>query len=179
MCADRSRGVRRHRLAGREAGLEQIARLYAVEKKIRGEPPATRQAIRWDESAPLVNRFGVWLDEQRSRVSRARAWARSSLHRQPVAGIARLPLRRAVEIDSNAVENLMRPVKLSARNALFAGHDEGAQRGRASPRCSRPVGSIAWSRTLAQEHAWRTIAAGHPQARVRELLPWNFDPASN
>ncbi len=42
-----------------EAGLQRIARLYAVEKKIRGEPPATRQAIRWDESAPLVNRFGV------------------------------------------------------------------------------------------------------------------------
>jgi len=23
------------------------------------------------------------------------------------------------------------------------------------------------------------IAGGHPQSRVRELLPWNFDPASN
>ena len=46
-----------------------IAQLYAVEKKIRGKPPATRQAVRWTESAPLVNRFGVWLDEQRSRVS--------------------------------------------------------------------------------------------------------------
>ena len=51
-----------------EAGLQQIARLYTVEKKTRREPPATRQAIRWDESAPLVNRFGVWLDEQRSRL---------------------------------------------------------------------------------------------------------------
>ena len=36
-----------------KAGLERIARLYAIEK-IRGEPPATRQAIRWTESAPLV-----------------------------------------------------------------------------------------------------------------------------
>ena len=52
-----------------KAGLERIARLYAIEEKIRGEPPATRQAIRWTESAPLVNAFGVWLDEQRSRVS--------------------------------------------------------------------------------------------------------------
>ena len=52
-----------------KAGLERIAELYAIEKKIRGQPPATRQAVRWTESAPLVNRFGVWLDEQRSRVS--------------------------------------------------------------------------------------------------------------
>ena len=51
------------------AGLERIAELYAIEKTIRGKPPAMRQAVRWTESAPLVNRFGVWLDEQRSRVS--------------------------------------------------------------------------------------------------------------
>ena len=51
------------------AGLERIAQLYRIEEKIRGKPPATRQAIRWTESAPLVNAFGVWLDEQRSRVS--------------------------------------------------------------------------------------------------------------
>ena len=52
-----------------KAGLERIARLYAIEKTIRGKPPATRQAVRWTQSAPLVNCFGVWLDEQRSRVS--------------------------------------------------------------------------------------------------------------
>ena len=40
-----------------------------AEDKIRGEAPATRQFVRWTESAPLVNAFGVWLDEQRSRVS--------------------------------------------------------------------------------------------------------------
>lgn len=34
-----------------------------------------------------------------------------------------------------------------------------------------------------EPHAWlestlEKIAAGHPQARIHELLPWNFDPAS-
>ena len=52
-----------------KAGLDRIAQLYAIEKKIRGEPPATRQFVRWTETAPLVNAFGVWLDEQRSLVS--------------------------------------------------------------------------------------------------------------
>ena len=32
-----------------------------------------------------------------------------------------------VEMDSNFVENRIRPVKLTAKNALFAGHDEGAR----------------------------------------------------
>ncbi len=52
-----------------KAGLERIAQLYRIEDRIRGEPPATRQFVRWTESAPLVNAFGLWLDEQRSRVS--------------------------------------------------------------------------------------------------------------
>ena len=43
------------------------------------QPLATRQAIRWTESAPLVNRFGVWFDEQRSRVS-----PRSRLGENPI-----------------------------------------------------------------------------------------------
>ncbi len=30
-----------------------------------------------------------------------------------------------VEIDSNRVENLVRPIALNRKNALFAGHDEG------------------------------------------------------
>ncbi len=34
-----------------------------------------------------------------------------------------------VEMDSNFVENRIRPIKLTAKNALFAGHDEGARMG--------------------------------------------------
>ena len=31
-----------------------------------------------------------------------------------------------VEMDNNPVENLIRPLTLNRKNALFAGHDEGA-----------------------------------------------------
>ena len=35
-----------------------------------------------------------------------------------------------------------------------------------------------------EPYAWLTntlekIAAGHPQSRILELLPWNFEPASS
>ena len=36
-------------------------------------------------------------------------------------------VRGRVEMDSNFVENRIRPIKLTAKNALFAGHDEGAR----------------------------------------------------
>ena len=163
-----------------EAGLQQIAQLYAVEKQIRGEPPATRQAIRWDESAPLVNRFGVWLDEQRSRVSaRSRLGEKFTYIANQWPGLLVFLYDGRVEIDSNAVENLMRPVKLTAKNALFAGHDEGAA---AWARIASLLQTCRLNRV--EPYAWlkstlEKIAAGHPQACVHELLPWNFDPASN
>ena len=161
------------------AGLERIAELYAVEKKIRGQPPATRQAVRWTESAALVNRFGVWLDEQRSRVSpRSRLGEKLSYIANQWDGLLVFLHDGRVEMDTNFVENRIRPVKLTAKNALFAGHDEGAAAwGRIASlieTCKmNGVEPYAWLKSTLEK-----IATGHPQSRIRELLPWNFDPAS-
>ena len=163
-----------------KAGLERIAELYAVEKKIRGKPPATRQAVRWTESAPLVNRFGVWLDEQRSRVSpRSRLGEKLTYIANQWEGLLVFLYDGRVEMDTNFVENRIRPVKLTAKNALFAGHDEGAAAwGRIASlleTCKmNGVEPYAWLKSTLEK-----IAGGHPQSRIRELLPWNFDPASS
>ena len=154
--------------------------LYAVEKKIRGKPPATRQAVRWTESAPLVNRFGVWLDEQRSRVSpRSRLGEKLTYIANQWEGLLVFLYDGRVEMDTNFVENRIRPVKLTAKNALFAGHDEGAAAwGRIASlleTCKmNGVEPYAWLKSTLEK-----IAGGHPQSRIRELLPWNFDPASS
>ena len=163
-----------------KAGLKRIAQLYKIEAKIRGESPATRQFVRWTESAPLVNAFGVWLDEQRSRVSpRSRLGEKLTYIANQWDGLLVFLYDGRVEMDSNFVENRIRPIKLTAKNALFAGHDEGA----------RSWGCIAshietCKMNGVEPYAWlkstlEKIAAGHPQSRLHELLPWNFDPASN
>ena len=147
--------------------LQRIAQLYAIERKIRGERPATRQAIRWEESASIVNAFGVWLDEQRSRVSpRSRLGEKLSYIANQWDGLLVFLYDGRVEIDSNFVENRIRPLKLTAKNALFAGHDEGA---------------AAWARIASlietcmvndvEPYAWlkstlEKIAAGHPAGQL-------------
>ena len=83
-----------------------------------------------------------------------------------------------VEMGSNFVENRIRPIKLSAKNALFAGPDEGAAAwGRIAslPETCKMNGvePYAWL-----ENTLETIAGGHSQSRIRELLLRNFDPAS-
>ena len=82
-------------------------------------------------------------------------------------------------MDTNGVENLIRPIALTRKNALFAGHDEGA---------------AAWGRIASlietaklngvNPHAWlkatlEAIANGHPNSRLDDLLPWNFASSSS
>ncbi len=161
-------------------GLERIAQLYKIEDRIRGASPATRQFVRWTESAPLVNAFGVWLDEQRSRVSpRSRLGEKLTYIANQWDGLLVFLYDGRVEMDSNFVENRIRPIKLTAKNALFAGHDEGA-------RSWGRVGSLIETCKMngVEPYAWlkntlEKIAAGHPQSQIQELLPWNFDPASS
>ena len=161
-------------------GLRRIAELYKIEDRIRGEHPATRQFVRWTESAPLVNAFGVWLDEQRSRVSpKSRLGEKLTYIANQWDGLLTFLHDGRVEIDSNFVENRIRPVKLTAKNALFAGHDEGARSwglvGSLIETCKmNGVEPYAWLKSTLEK-----IAAGHPQSRIHELLPWNFDPASS
>ena len=163
-----------------KAGLKRIAQLYKIEDKIRGEAPATRQFVRWTESAPLVNAFGVWLDEQRSRVSpRSRLGEKLTYIANQWEGLLVFLYDGRVEMDSNFVENRIRPLKLTAKNALFAGHDEGARSwgriGSLIETCKmNGVEPYAWLKSTLEK-----IAGGHPQSRIHELLPWNFDPASS
>jgi hypothetical protein len=79
-------------------------------------------------------------------------------------------------MDTNAVENCIRPVTLNRKNALFAGHDEGGVAwGRIASlieTCKmNGVEPFAYLRSTLE-----AIAAGHPQSRIDELLPWAFTP---
>jgi transposase len=108
--------------------LRRIAELYRIEARIRGRPANERAHIRQAESRPLVEAIKPWLESELARLS-----AKSTL-----AVAIRYALRHwkglglflddgRVEIDSNTVERTIRPIKLGAKNHLFAGSDGGAE----------------------------------------------------
>ncbi len=83
-----------------------------------------------------------------------------------------------IEIGSNRVENLIRPIALNRKNALFAGLDEG---GVAWGRIGSLIGTckINGGEPFAYLKATLTaIANGHPQSDIDDLLPWNFKSSS-
>jgi transposase len=107
--------------------LAQIARLYAIEAEIRGQPPEHRRAVRQQRSRPIVQALQTWLKATQVRVSST----------SPLADAIGYMLRHwsgpvlflddgRLEIDSNVVERGMKGVAVARKNALFAGSDGAA-----------------------------------------------------
>ncbi len=158
-----------------DEALRRIAALYVIEKEIRGQCPDLRRTVRHDRTVPLLETLRIWLTEQAARLSTksdlGMAVGYALDHWQ---GLVLFAEDGRVEMDSNLIENQIRPVTLGRKNALFAGHDEG---GRSWARFASVIGTCklngvepyAWIKAILQ-----ALAAGHPTSAIDELLPWNF-----
>ena len=117
----------RHAPVASEA-LERIAKLYLIEKTMRGRSAEERRAVRQERSKPLVLELKSWFEHQLTRLSGKSKTAeavRYALHHWE--GLTRFLDDGRIELDTNLVERSIRPIVLNRKNALFAGHDEGAQ----------------------------------------------------
>lgn len=161
-----------------DAILARIAALYRIEAEIRGSDPETRRQIRQERSRPVAEELGAFLRAQAGRLSA----------KSPMGGAIAYILDHwdglcvflddgRVETDTNPAENLIRPLALNRKNALFAGHDEG---GRTWARIASLIATCKLNQV--EPYAYmkallEALAAGHPSARIDELLPWNFKGA--
>lgn len=158
-----------------EEGVRLIRELYAIEADIRGQDPDDRLVVRQARSAPTVARIQEWLDHHRARVS-AKAPLGEALGyiAKYWAGLELFLTDGRIELDNNAVERTIRPIALNRKNALFAGHHAGAENWAV-------IASLIETCKLngADPTAWLTqtlerLAAGHRNAAITELLPWNY-----
>ena len=163
-----------------EEGLRRIAELYAIEAALKGRAPKTRRALRQEKAAPLVDAFGAWLAGVRAKVSaKSRLGQKLAYFANHWDGLRVYLEDGRVEIDSNAVENTIRPLSLQRKNALFAGHDEG---GRTWARIASLIETCKLNGVDPFAYLAATleaIADGHPAARIDELMPWAFSQLSS
>jgi transposase len=155
--------------------LQRIAGLYAIEKQIRGTSPDQRRTVRQQRAKPLVVDLEAFIRAQRERLSprsnMGKALAYLANHWQ---GLCVYLDDGRVEMDSNPVENLIRPLTLNRKNSLFAGHDEGAQN------WARLASLVATCKLNGIEPfaymkaTLEALTAGHRNADIDQLLPWNF-----
>ena len=161
-------------------GLRRIAEFYKVEAEIRGASSGQRLTARQTRTKPLVDDFGLWLKEQRSRISaKSRLGEKLAYISRHWEGLQIFLTDGRVEIDSNAVERTIRPITLNRKNALFAGHDEG---GKNWGRIASLIETCKLNRVEPFAYIQATleaIASGHPAERIDELMPWAFDNTSS
>src|SRR6516164_5685981 len=108
--------------------LERIAKLYAIEKTSWGQSAGERLLMRQERSKPLVHDLRTWFEHQLTRVSGKSLIAdaiRYALNHWD--GLTRFLDDGRIELDTNVVERSIRPIVLNRKNALFAGHDQGAE----------------------------------------------------
>jgi len=159
--------------------LARLAALYRIEAGIRGLDADARRAERQQRSKLLVDALGETMRAQRARLARSSPMAKAIDYGLDHWDGFRVFLDDGrVELDSNRVENLIRPQALTRKNSLFAGHDEGADNwariASLIATCKmNGVEPFAYLKTTLER-----LAAGHPHSRLDDLLPWRFESAA-
>lgn len=161
-----------------EEALRRIARLYAIEAGIRGCTAAERRAVRQERSRPVVEALKQWFELQLGRLSAKSTTAEAIRYAfNQWTGLVRFLEDGRIEIDSNTVERSIRPLVLNRKNALFAGHDRGAENWAviASLIESCKLQGVNPEAYLAD--LLTRLVKGWPNARLSELTPWAWAAA--
>ena len=161
-------------------GMRRIAELYRIEAGIRGKAHVERLAVRQAQTAPLMAEFRQWLTQQRQRVSpKSRLGEKLGYIHRHWDGLGLFLTDGRLEMDTNAVENRIRPLVLTRKNALFAGHDEG---GRTWARIASVIETCKLNAVDPYAYIRDTLTAianGHPMSRIDELMPWAYATKSS
>jgi hypothetical protein len=156
----------------------RIAQIYAVEKDVRGTSTDARRAARQAKSRRLTDALKTFFEHQLARLSGGSDTAKIIRYGlRHWDGLIRFLDDGRIELDTNIVERSMRPQALTRKNALFAGHDDGAENWAI-------LASLIETAKLSgvDPHAWLADVLTRlinlwPNNRLDELLPWTWAAA--
>jgi len=159
-------------------GLGFIQKLYQIERTIQEKPPDERHRIRQQRSQPVMDKLRDWLKDAIPRVPPQSLTGKALTYLDDqwpklvrVLDDGRLPL------DTNAVENAIRPFVVGRKNWLFADTVRGAE---ASANLYSLI-ETAKHHELDPFAYLRHVLAALPGAQtvdeVEALLPSNVDPS--
>jgi transposase len=163
-----------------EEALRRIAALYKIEETIRGQSAETRCKVRQAKSGPLLDQFKSWLEKTLPLVPGSSKMAKAiryALHHWD--GLILFVNGGRIEMDTNTVERSIRPLALTRKNALFAGHDRGAEHWGiiASLIETAKLNGVDPQAYLAS--VLSRLVNGWPMRKIDELMPWAYGARKN
>jgi len=154
--------------------LQRIARLYEIERRIRGAPPDHRRAVRQEEAKAPFTELQAWLEAVLPTLPGRGALAVAI--RYAITRLKRLHVYLEdgrLSIDNNAAERAIRGLALGRKNWLFAGSDKGGER-------AAILATLIETAKLntVDPQGWLadvlTRIAEHPINKIEEFFPWNW-----
>jgi len=157
--------------------LARIKPLYAVEHEIRGLPPELRRRARQDRSKAIVEALKPWFERSLTVVPKGgkigEALAYGLKHWD---GLTRFIDDGRIEIDSNTVERSIRDLALNRKNALFAGHDLGAENWATIASLVETCKLNAVDPLASMTDVLTKLVNLWSASRIDELMPWAYAP---
>ena len=160
-----------------EFALQQFARVYEIERDVKELDTEQRQAVRQQQTRPILDALKEWMTLQRRQVPDGSATAKAldySLRRWDA--LTRFVDDGQLPVDNNWIENQIRPIAIGRNNWLFAGSLRAGQRAAA-------VMSLIQSARMNGHDPYAylkdvlTRLPTHKASRIVELLPHRWKPA--
>lgn len=158
--------------------MRQIQELYWIEKKLKDVSPEEKHRVRQEQSLPAVEKLRAWLTVSIDKVppQSLTGKAMAYLDRQ-WPKLVRVFEDGRIPLDTNRVENVIRPFVVGRKNWLFADTTAGA---RASANLyglietAKASGIEPWAYL---RHVFDALPRATSPEEIEALLPQNVDPA--
>ena len=154
--------------------VELINEMYEIEARLKGQPAEIRLAVRQAETALKIMQIRHRLESLSRQIAMKSTLGDAIKYTMKLFdGLTVFLVDGRVEIDSNPVENTIRPIAMLRKNALFAGSPVGGRNWAvmasliATCRMNgvEPYAYLNW--------AFEQMADGLPRSQYDRLLPWH------
>lgn len=154
--------------------VQRIDALFEIERQINGRTADERKATREQFSRPLINEMGIWVRDQRAKLSRDNDLAKAFDYMPNRSeSFTRFLDDGRICPSHNCAGRSLRGVALGRKAWLFAGSDRGGRRAAAMYSLI-----VTAKMNRIDPQAWLADAlariADHPVNRIDELPPWNW-----
>lgn len=154
-----------------------IRKLYAIEKRIRGEAPLKRYEVRQREVPPILKKLREWMSDLAPKVVPSSALGKGLRYLNEQWPILKRYIEDGrLEIDNNNIENAIRPFVVGRKNWLFSNSVRGATSS------ANLYSMIETAKANGLEpfdylrHVFTHIPAAQTIDQFDALLPWNLNP---
>lgn len=177
--AQKGGGKKSPRATKAQQGLAWIQKLYRIERNVAEASPEERLRVRDEKARPLVKKIREWLDASKDRVppQSLTGKALGYLERQWPKLVRYLDDAR-IPLDTNLVENSIRPFALGRRNWLFADTPGGAQASAHLYSIIETAKANGLDPFAYLVHLFTDIPKAQRLADFEALLPHRIDPAA-